>query len=247
MRVSLIKRLLIEDGEYWFRKDTTLPVLPTAGVDLYVKRNEGVHALPESFEDRVSPEMRSAIVEGSDRVVVYLDPVMGGGDFAIDYGPVDRTSASAWMHWFCCYGFEPTEYVDPMKMTPWGVRQKTTCKAETPRHASPCCGMESVETGQVGTAFLYTCVGCRQTWHYAGGRKLTGTPQQQEPGVHLPDAFSAVDPTAPTKMPWADGGASRAERPQGLVGHDYDTHPDGFPGTDEGSHYMSQTKIDPRG
>lgn len=200
MRVSLIKRLLMEDGEYWFRKDTALPILPVVGVELYIRRNEGVLALPETFEDRVSPEVRSAVVEGSDRVIVHLDSVIGKDNFAIDYGPVDRHSPAAWVHWFSCYGFQPIDYsdVDPVKMTPWSVPQKSGT-ADLPQHASPCCGMESTQTGLVGTAFLYTCYGCRQTWHYAGGRKVPGTPMQDEPGVRLSDANAPLDPTAPLR------------------------------------------------
>jgi hypothetical protein len=219
MRVTLLKRLLVKNDEHWFRKDTTLLVPPLVGEVLYIRRREGVLGLPESFEDTVSPLLRTAVVEGSDRLVVFLDYVTE--IFESDYGPLDRSSHEAWGHWFYCYGFAPTEETDPMKLTPWSVPESRQ-KAEAPRHASPCCGMESTETGLVGTAYLYTCYGCRHIWHYAGGRKVIGTPTQQEPGVRLSDAMAPLDPTAPLQF---------AE------------HPDGFPGTDEGSHYMSQTKL----
>jgi hypothetical protein len=189
MKCTLLQYVLLTDEEeLLFRRDVRLEVVPSLHDDVYIPAVAVDGSLPIALGVRRCPHSRPSVLE--DRVVIVLERMTHADK---EQGPTECRTKEGWQGWLAYYGFYETEQGDPLFMTEWSDKQQHV--VSLPDHPSPCCGAESGHTGQIGTAFIFTCGLCGQKWHYAGGRAIAGLPLQQEPGVRLGDVFSPLDPT----------------------------------------------------
>jgi hypothetical protein len=193
MKATLIKRLEIDGREVHVRKDTQLLLRPDDRTSVIVNAKP-----PDDrcIELNVRPDWPVHVVEGQDRVIIYLSDFIWSIETSgrCD-GPKDF---AGWLNWWMDFGFNPSDEFESGKLSPWSV---VSSAPAVPVRPSPCCGCESYEVGLAGTAVIYACQLCGHRFHYSGRHVIKGLPMQQEPGVPLDDAFAGLDPTASAVQP----------------------------------------------